>query len=49
MAGVKAEMPDFFDPNNPDTWVKEDPNSPGESVAVAVLGSAGEEGEQVEA
>ena len=33
-------MPDFFDPQNPETWVKEDPNAPGQSVAVAMLGES---------
>ncbi len=34
--------PEEIDVNNPETWVKEDPERPGESVAVAVLLAAAE-------
>lgn len=35
---IRSEMPDFFDPMDPSTWVKESTTEPGESIAVAVLG-----------
>jgi hypothetical protein len=40
MAIEKDNTPDFFDPADPETWVKESPTEPGQSVAVAMLGEA---------
>lgn len=38
-----AGGPEDIDINKPETWVKEDPNNPGESIAVAILASADDE------
>ena len=34
----EGDMPEEFDPMKPETWVKEDPNQPGTSVTIAMLG-----------
>lgn len=35
---LMSEMPEWFNPMDPVTWVKEDPSKMGESMVVAVVG-----------
>ncbi|MFH2019254.1 MAG: hypothetical protein ABII80_01380 [bacterium] len=36
---IMSEMPEWFNPMDPMTWVKEDPGMPGESMVVAEVGA----------